>query len=139
VMEKRQVENSMNKPVDRELQRLLQEALVQVKCAGGKNQGKVGTVNQAGSQEAEPQLQPSKARGNRSGERKRARGPHLQEGHNNSSLIYRSGLGAKFRGRFCRVVAFVSNAGEGDAGDWHKRLYNSSAICTAFNAAPLSN
>jgi hypothetical protein len=60
---------------------------VQAKREVEEREGKAPMVNPVASQEAERLLQLSGDKGSRSGERKRARGPHRHEDHNNSLLI----------------------------------------------------
>ncbi len=60
---------------------------VQAKREVEKREGRVPMVNLAASQEAERLLQLSAGKGSRSAERKRARGPHRHEDHNNFLLI----------------------------------------------------
>ena len=71
---------------------------VRAKREADQREGKVPMVNLPASQKAERQLRLSKGKGNRSAERKKARGLH-RRGHNNL-VNFRSGSGAKFRGRF---------------------------------------
>jgi hypothetical protein len=52
-----------------------------------EREGKVPMVNLAASQKAERLLRPSTGKGSRSAERKRARGPHRREDHNNFLLM----------------------------------------------------
>jgi hypothetical protein len=54
-----------------------------VKCEAEEREGRVHTVNLAGSQEAERQLRLSRGRGSRSAERKKGRRLHRQD-HNKS-------------------------------------------------------
>ena len=60
---------------------------VQVKREVEEREGRVPMVNLAASQEAQHLLQLSAGKGSRSAERKRARGPHRHEDHNNFLLI----------------------------------------------------
>jgi hypothetical protein len=57
-------------------------------------QGKAPMGNLVANQEPERLLQLSTGKGSRSAERKRARGPHRHEDHNNFLLNYLSGPGA---------------------------------------------
>jgi hypothetical protein len=72
---------------------------VRAKREADEREGKGPMVNLPASQKAERQLRLSKGRGNRSTERKRARGLH-RRGHN-YLVNFRGGSGPKFRGRFC--------------------------------------
>jgi len=60
---------------------------VQAKREVEEREGKVPMVNLAASPEVERLLQLSAGKGSRSAERKRARGPHRHEDHNNFLLI----------------------------------------------------
>jgi hypothetical protein len=87
--------------IDLQPPRLLVE--VRAKREVQKREVKAPTVNLAASQKAERQLALSVSRGSRSAERKKARGLHRQEGHNNftphpTALEQNPGAG------FCSVV-----------------------------------
>jgi hypothetical protein len=69
---------------------------VQAKREDQKREGKVPMLDLPGSPEAEGQLRLSKGRGNRSAERKRARG--LPRRDHNYLANFRGGSGARFRG-----------------------------------------
>jgi hypothetical protein len=93
-----------------------------------KREGKVPMVNLPASQEVERLLQLSAGKGNRSAERKRARGPHRHKDHNRGFQPLLA----------CSRLA-VSEAFLAGNTATQRRGYSSSAICTAFSAAPLSN
>jgi hypothetical protein len=79
---------------------------VQAKREVEEREGRVRRVNLAVSQELERLLQLSAGKGSRSAERKRARGPHRHEDHNNFLLIYLGGPGKKISGAafFCTRI-----------------------------------
>lgn len=56
---------------------------VRVKREVEEREGRAHMVNLAARQKAERQLRVNRGKGNQSAERKRARGPHRHEGHNN--------------------------------------------------------
>jgi len=81
----REGEKSVGNLASRNLQLRRLAVQVRAKPEAEMSEGKVPTVSLAGSQKAEPQLRSSKGRGNP--QRKRARGLHRQEDHNNSWIL----------------------------------------------------
>jgi hypothetical protein len=99
-----------------------------------ESERKVPMVNLAASQEVERLLRLGAGKGSRSAERKRARGPHRHEDHNNCLWIIlvapEQKSGAFFEHVFCR--ASVS-----DAKLWStRRRQNLFGTATVFSARP---
>jgi hypothetical protein len=119
-----EAEKNADNPQSTDLRRHRLPVQVQAKREVQEREGWVPLVNLAANQEPARLLQPSTGKGSRSAERKRARGPHRHEDHNNRVLLA--------CGRLAAFEAFGNTATQ-------PRGYSSSAICTAFSAAPLSN
>jgi hypothetical protein len=83
VLARREAEKSVGNLAPINLQPRRLPVQVRAKREADEREGKAPMVNLPGSQKAERQLRLSKGRGNRSAERKRARGLH-RRGHNNS-------------------------------------------------------
>jgi hypothetical protein len=84
---KREADKNADNPESTDLRRHRLPVQVQAKREVQEREGKVPMVNLAANQEPERLLQLSTGKGSRSAERKRARGPHCHEDHNNFLLI----------------------------------------------------
>jgi hypothetical protein len=100
------------------------------KRAARENEVRMPMVNLADNHGAERLLKPSIPPDSQSAERKSPKDQHHCQGHNNSGAILLRLRSENFRA--ARFLKQVYNS---------RRLsfYNNSAICTAFNAAPLSS
>ena len=108
----REAEKNADNPESIDLRPHRLPAQVRAKREVQKREGKVPMVNLAASQQGERLVQLSAGKGNRSAERKRARGLRRHEDHNNFLLNYLSGPGTKVRGRFSMVERRSAASGQ---------------------------
>jgi hypothetical protein len=113
--------------------------LVPAKREAQGREGRAPMVNLADSQEAERLVRLSASRGNRSAERKRERKKHRHQGHDKFPLIVVAAPEEKLPGRFSMLETPRCPESFRELARRIVSSYKSSAICTAFKAAPLSN